>query len=91
VNNIAGISPSFPGITGDGTYYGYHNTFTNAIGVTLTGTVPSEGGETYSLQLYKNGSQIDCINITTTGSFSFGSHSFMSTDIINIQMTTGSC
>jgi hypothetical protein len=91
VTGISGLTPSFTAIDGDGSYHGYHSAFTGGISVTLTGTVPSGGGETYSIRLFKNGTQIGCQNVTATGTFSFSSATFASTDVINIQMTTGSC
>jgi hypothetical protein len=90
VTGISGLTPSFPGITGSGTYSGYHSAFTGSIGVTVTGSIPG-GPETFSISLIKNGVLVDCINVTATGSFTFSSTSYLSTDKITIQLGTGSC
>lgn len=90
VSGISGLTPSFPGITGSGTYSGYHSAFSGAISVTVTGSIPG-GPETFSISLLKNGVLVECINVTATGTFVFSSTSYLSTDKITIQLGTGSC
>lgn len=57
------------------------------ISVTLTGS-PVVGG---NLTLYKNGVPVQCINITTAGTYFFMAVNFAPTDNITISLSTGSC
>lgn len=91
ISNVSGISgftpsPSFPLSTG-GTVTGTHAAFTGPISVTFTGT-PVIAGNVY---LQKNGGTPVCLNVTTAGTYSFPSASYLATDVITLGGATGAC
>lgn len=89
ISNVTGIDGySLPGggVGPGGHAYGVHNTFTDEIIVNLTGV-----SITGSVRLLKNGVQIACTNVGSAGAFSLGTHSFLSTDFIEIRGIGISC
>ena len=89
VSGITGFtpSPSFPLSVG-GTITGTHSSFTGTILVTVTGTPTINPS---NLELTVNGVVVQCIPVTSSGSFLFASRAYASTDIIQIYANTGGC
>jgi hypothetical protein len=80
-------------VSGSFSQSGSHSAFTGAISVTVSGTVP--GSPSFSITLYQNGVAIDCIPYVA-GTYinqilTFGSFTFLETDIISIDSGTGGC
>lgn len=91
ISNVSGITgftptPSFPLSTG-GTITGTHSAFTGSITVTFTGSPDFAG----NVALQVNDTLIQCINVTTAGSYTFTSRSYLSTDVIAISGNGGTC
>ena len=90
ISNVTGItgfvaSPPFP-LTG-GTSTGSHSDFTGGINVTITGS-PSLPG---ALTLTVNSTLIQCVNVTTAGTFGFTARHYLATDVISIGLFSGTC
>jgi len=78
--------------SGQNTQTGSHGAFTGSITVGWNGNVPSTPA--FSMVLKKNGIQTGCNNFPTgsgSSSFVFASDTYLSTDIIQISCSTGSC
>jgi hypothetical protein len=89
VTGIGGFTFSGPVPVG-GRDTGVHTAFTAIIQVTTTGIAAITG----NLALVRNGIVIDCINIpssTTPGVLTFTSQTFVGTDLIQIELNTGTC
>lgn len=78
---------SFGPINPGGRAQGVHTAFTSTICVTVSGTpsVPS------NLTLFKNGVLVQCINVTTSGTYCFTSAAYVLGDHISISGNTGTC
>lgn len=90
VSGITGFiySPS----SGQNTQTGSHSAFTGSISVSWNGNVPSS--PPFSIVIKKNGIQTGCNNFPTGSSsslFTFGSDTYLATDIIQISASTGAC
>lgn len=66
--------------------YGYHAAFSNSIHVDVAGS-PS----TSKLVLKKNGSILECIDVSAAGHFVFSSFSFTTSDYASIEFLSGTC
>lgn len=88
VTGIAGFTPSpaFP-LNPGGSNSGTHSAFTGTIAIQITGTPMFAGNVALSV----NGTLVQCINITTAGTYTFGSRAYLSTDVIQISANSGSC
>lgn len=86
VVGIPGFALSGPVGPGSQQLGSHGGPFTAAISTTVTGT-PISG----SLSLYKEGSLLECINIGSAGSYSFGSQSFLLSDVIQVRWFGGAC
>jgi hypothetical protein len=91
ISNVTGIpgfvpSPAFP-LNPGGSSSGTHSSFTGVIQIQITGTPMFPG----NVSLQVNGILIQCINITTAGTYTFGSRSYLSTDVIQIGCSSGTC
>lgn len=89
VAGIAGFTPSpaFPMGTG-GVVTGTHGSFTGGISCTIGGSPifnPS------NITLTVNGVLNQCLNVTSAGTYSFSPLSYLSTDVIEIDLNTGGC
>lgn len=88
-------SPFFAYVTGalplnsGGVIEGIHGGFTGAIVVVITGAAAANSKVT----LRKNGTLLECINvgIGTAGTKTFGSQTFLSTDLCEMCLCLGSC
>lgn len=91
VTGITGFT--FTPAAGAFTQNGTHSTFTGAITVNFSGSIPSS--PPFNIQLIRNGIVIDCRNFTGgssgSGSFTFGSFTYNASDTILLDIGTGSC
>lgn len=93
LTNVSGL----PGFTLSGplspgqTQWGYHNTFTGSISMTISGP-PAVNGNAV---LEKNHTIIDCQALLTSDTYpktiTFPSITFSSTDLIDLQLNNGAC
>jgi hypothetical protein len=90
VNNISGFTLSETVEPGE-TITGYHNNFTAGIQVVIDGPPLFTG----NISLVINGTLVSCINLSTGGFYpvtiNFGTQSYLSTDVIDIQINIGPC
>lgn len=91
ISNVTGItgftpSPSFPLSPGQ-TSVGTHSAFTGSIQIVMSGTPVFSG----NVALQVNGVLVQCINVTTSGTFTFSSRSYLSTDTIHVSANGGTC
>ena len=89
VTGITGFTPSpaLP-LTPGGVSQGTHGSFTGAISVTITGspvTLPAKA------TLSVNGVVVQCISVTSAGTYTFSSQSYLSTDLIEIDFNLSGC
>lgn len=93
LSSVIGISGFiYSPSSGQNTQTGSHGAFTGSITVGWNGNVPSTPA--FSMVLKKNGIQMGCNNFPTgsgSSSFVFSSDTYLSTDIIQISCSTGSC
>lgn len=92
LTNVSGISgftpsPALPMSVG-GTVTGTHGAFAGSIALTISGTPffnPS------NITLHVDGVPVACVNVTSSGIYTFGSRSYGATQLIEIFLNTGSC
>lgn len=89
VGGLTGFTLAAP-LTAGGFAYGTHNALTGAV-VTLSVTFGSPVPPQVSAIMKVNGTQIDCANLTGTGTFPFGAHNFNLTDFVEIDLQQASC
>lgn len=88
ITSVIGISGfSFTGITGTGSQVGSHSGFTGGITVVRTGTVPSGGA--FSCQLLINTVVVQRFQADSTSTYVFGSQTYITSDLIQIELSTG--
>lgn len=85
VNGISGFSLPSPTING-GVVTGHHNNFTASVSVGVTGAFsPSK------LVLKRNGIILECLNVTSSGTHTFGSYTFGVSHILSVEFINEPC